>query len=64
MSLFDLLKKNDSGFEISTYCQLVEEMWRSGTDDVVNIVDVTIVERLSEDETVWNRFGENISNEF
>lgn len=62
--LFDLLQKNASGFEISTYCQFVEEMWRNGTDDVVNIVDVTIAERLSDDETVWNRFGENISNEF
>ena len=62
--LFDLLQKNDTGSKISAYCRFVEEMWRNGTDDVVNIVDVTIVERLSDDETVWNRFGKNISNEF
>ena len=62
--LFDLLQKNDASFKISAYCQFIEEMWRNGTDDVVNIVDVTIAERLSDDETVWNRFGKNISNEF
>ena len=62
--LFDLLQKNDANFKISTYCQFVEEMWRNGTDDVVNIVDVTIAEGLSDDETVWKRFGKNISNEF
>ncbi|MCM1499830.1 MAG: hypothetical protein NC124_15310 [Clostridium sp.] len=39
-------------------------MWRNGTADVVNIVDVTIAERLSDDKAVWNRFGENISDEF
>ncbi len=62
--LFDLLQKNDASFKVSTYCQFIEEMWRNGTDDVVNIVDVTIAERLSDDETVWNRFGKNISKEF
>ncbi|MDE6747471.1 MAG: hypothetical protein K2K21_00170 [Lachnospiraceae bacterium] len=62
--LFDLLQKNDVSFKVSAYCRFVEEMWRNGTDDVVNIVDVTIAERLSDDETVWNRFGKNISNEF
>lgn len=62
--LFDLLQKNDAGCKVSAYCQFIEEMWRNGTDDAVNIVDVTIVERLSDDETVWNRFGKNISDEF
>ena len=62
--LFHLLQKNDASFKISTYCRFIEEMWRNGTDDVVNIVDVTIAEHLSDDETVWNRFGKNISNEF
>ncbi|MCI9602350.1 MAG: hypothetical protein HFI17_17970 [Lachnospiraceae bacterium] len=62
--LSDLLQKNDAGFKISAYCRFIEEMWRNGTDDVVNIVDVTVVECLSDDETVWNRFGKNISNEF
>ncbi|MDE6731295.1 MAG: hypothetical protein K2J77_00265, partial [Oscillospiraceae bacterium] len=42
----------------------VEEMWRNGADDVVNVVDVTILERLSDDETVWENFGKNISDEF
>ena len=58
------MQKNDAGFKISAYCRFIEEMWRNGTDDVVNIVDVTVVECLSDDETVWNRFGKNILNEF
>lgn len=62
--LFDLLQKNEANNKVSSYCRFIEEMWKNGTDDVVNIVDVTIVERLSDDETVWNRFGKNISNEF
>lgn len=62
--LFDLLQKNEAGNKVSSYCRFIEEMWKNGTDDVVNIVNVTIVERLSDDETVWIRFGKNISNEF
>ena len=64
LPLFELLQKNDVGSKVSAYCRFIEEMWRNGTDDVVNIVDVTVVECLSDDETVWNRFGKNISNEF
>lgn len=62
--LVDLLQKNEAGNKVSSYCRFIEEMWKNGTDDVVNIVNVTIVERLSDDETVWIRFGKNISNEF
>ncbi len=59
-----MLQKNDASNKVSAYCRFIEEMWRNGTEDVVNIVDVTIAERLSDDETVWSRFGKNISNEF
>lgn len=62
--LVDLLQKNEAGNKVSSYCRFIEEMWKNGTDDVVNIVNVTIVERLSDDETVWIRFGKNISNGF
>lgn len=62
--LFDMLLESASGDEISKYCDFIEEMWRYGTDDVVNVVDVTILERLSDDETVWENFGKNISDEF
>lgn len=62
--LFDMLLESAGGDEISKYCGFIEEMWRNGADDVVNVVDVTILERLSDDETVWENFGKNISDEF
>ncbi len=52
--LFDLLQKNDASNKASVYCRFVEEMWRNGTDDVVNSVGVSIAERLTDDDTVWN----------
>lgn len=62
--LFDMLLESANGDEISKYCGFVEKMWRNGADDVVNVVDVTILERLSDNETVWENFGKNISDEF
>lgn len=62
--LFDMLLESANGDEISKYCGFVEEMWQNGADEVVNVVDVTILERLSDDETVWKNFGKNVSNEF
>ncbi|MCM1164838.1 MAG: hypothetical protein NC299_01610 [Lachnospiraceae bacterium] len=64
LPLFELLLESDSGGEISKYCGFIEEMWQNGADDVVNIVDVTIAERLSDDDIVWERFGKNISDDF
>lgn len=64
LPLFDLLLENEASEDISKYCGFIEEMRRNGTDDVVNIVDVTIVERLSDDDTVWEHFGKNISDDF
>ncbi|MDE7364284.1 MAG: hypothetical protein K2N27_05275 [Ruminococcus sp.] len=62
--LFELLKQNTNTAEIKKYCSFIEDMWLNGTDDVVNVVDVTILERLSDDATVWKNFGKYISNEF
>lgn len=49
---------------ISKLCSFIEDMWCNGDDDVVNIVDVTILEHLSDDEYVWRSFGKHISNDF
>lgn len=62
--LIALLKRNKETDKIADYCNLIELMWREGNDDVVNVVDVTILERLSDEEKIWYRFGTNISNEF
>lgn len=39
-------------------------MWKYGDDAVKNVVDVTILERLSDEEIIWERFGLFISKEF
>lgn len=64
LPLFDLLLESDFGEEILKYCGFIEEMWRNGADDVVNIADVTITERLSDNATVWERFGNNIPDDY
>ncbi|WP_310603244.1 DUF7674 family protein [Anaerosporobacter sp.] len=62
--LIELLCLNKQCDLINQYCDMVELMWRDGTEDVVNVVDVTILERLSDEEMIWKRFGEYISDEF
>lgn len=63
--LIDLLKYHfDQKSTILSYCQMIEKMWTAGDNEVVNVVDVTILERLSDDEMIWQRFGTFISTEF
>ncbi len=49
---------------IEIYVKAIEDMWKNGNDEAVNVVDVTILERLSDEEDVWQKFGTYISNEF
>lgn len=63
--LIDLLKYHmDKESVIREYCKAIERMWKNGDDAVVNVVDVTILEKLSDEEDVWRSFGTFISDEF
>ena len=62
--LAELLKKNDDLLKIRKYCNFIEAMWREGDDQVVNVVDVTILEYLSYYDDIWQDFGKYISSEF
>lgn len=63
--LIDLLKYHmDRKITIQIYCNAIEVMWKNGDEKVVNVVDVTILERLSDEECVWQRFGTFISDTF
>lgn len=62
--LFKMLQENKTNEIIKKYCSFVEYMWLNGDDYVVNVVEVTILERLSDDKNVWNNFACNISNDF
>lgn len=60
------LLKNGSAPErrIQIYCKAIEIMWRYGDEAVVDVVDVTILERLSDENSLWKIFGIYISEEF
>lgn len=63
--LIELLKYNDKNAEvIELYCKMIELMWTNGDDSVVNVVDVTILERLSDEQEMWKRFGTYLTNDF
>lgn len=63
--LMDLLQCHiDREGTIRLYCKAIEVMWKNGDDAVKNVVDVTILERLSAEEFIWERFGLFISKEF
>ena len=50
--LESLLKTNGEKEKIRRYIDFVEDMYANGDDDVQNIVEVTILECLGDDETV------------
>lgn len=62
--LIELLHTNRNKSLILKYCNFIEEMWKQGTEEVVNVVDVSILERLSDDGQIWERFGWYVSDEF
>lgn len=59
-----LSKKAESKNYVSIYCKAIEIMWKYGNEAVVNVVDVTILERLSDEDEVWQKFGTYISHDF
>ena len=62
--LIELLERETDDPVINAYTGFIERMWLDGDESVRNVVDVTILERLSDNEKVWNRFGKYISDEF
>lgn len=49
---------------IRIYCSVIETLWRYGDEAVVNVVDVTILERLSDEDVLLQRLGAYLSEEF
>ncbi len=62
--LIELLTKNEDVVKIKRYCGFIEDMWFVGDETVKNIVEVTILEQLTDDAALWQRFGGFISKEF
>jgi hypothetical protein len=62
--LVALLEKGEDTSAIEKYCAFIEDMWFHGDSDTRNVVEVTIIERLTDDPLVWLRFGQYISKKF
>lgn len=62
--LYDLLLKESDSIYVNIYTTAIEKMWRYGDESVKNIVDVTLLEYLSDNEKVWNLLGKFISKDF
>ena len=62
--LIRLLRENGRRSSIRSYCDFIEEMHLSGDDEMKNVVDVTILERLADDSAVWKQFGAYLSEPF
>lgn len=50
--------------EFADYAGFIEEMWDKGDRDLRNVVDVSLLERISDDEALWKGFGKHISAAF
>ena len=46
------------------YCMLIQSLWENGDDEVRNVIDVTILESISDHERMWKVFSRHISQEF
>ena len=62
--LTELLRRNDDEERIRKYVNFIEHMWRDGDVTDVNVVNVTILEYLSDHRGVWRCLGTYISEEF
>ena len=59
-----LLQSNTDKKTIQQYCSFIEEMYYNGDEDIKNVVEVTILEQLSDEKKTWLCFGTYLSNEF
>ena len=46
------------------YCMLIQSLWENGDDEVRNVIDVTILESISDHKRMWETFGRHISQKF
>ena len=59
-----LLKCLETGMDAAPCLRLLEQMWLEGDEAVRNVLDVTILERLSDEDSLWQAVGRQVSPEF
>ena len=56
-----LMKSLETGTDAAPCLRLLERMWQEGNSFVRNVLDVTILERLSDDQELWQAVGRQVS---
>lgn len=59
-----LMKCLETGTDAAPCLRLLERMWQEGNSFVRNVLDVTILERLSDDQELWQAVGRQVSPVF
>ena len=59
-----LLNCLETGTDAAPCLRLLERMWLEGDEAVRNVLDVTILERLSDEDSLWQAVGRQVSPEF
>ena len=59
-----LLTCLETGTDAAPCLRLLERMWLEGDEAVRNVLDVTILERLSDEDPLWQAVGRQVSPEF
>ena len=54
--------KDRAGFE--KFCSFIEYVWRKADDEVLNVLDTTVLEGISENLPMWTDFGNCIHEDF
>lgn len=61
--LVESIRQNDTE-KIKAYCSCIEHLWRVGDKDVLNVIEVSLLECLTDYSEIWQCFGRYISDDF
>ena len=50
--------------EFEKFCSFIEYVWRKADDEVLNVLDTTVLEGISENLPMWTAFGNCIHEDF
>ncbi|MDE6004101.1 MAG: hypothetical protein K2G88_01790 [Oscillospiraceae bacterium] len=64
IGLLELLESNQNQELIKKYCNLIELFWKEGNADMQNIICVSLLEHIADNQIIWLNFGKYISNDF
>ena len=67
MEIWQAFRDGDTK-KLENLCGFIEHIWclvyHDDNDEILNVISVTILEGLSDDNRLWQRFGSLIGNDF